>query len=99
MFRNRDSGVQEKIDQLHTELQYLHLEVSRLRSIVRYLVAPVSDQIPILASTAASFDYQWDATPDGNWTVTRPDLTEREPLQILDFYWATSRLVSRKESP
>jgi len=67
------------------EMDYLLMEVSRLRSIVRYLSAGVVNNLPLQRQTHDSFDFQWGETSDGNWTTTRPELKEREPRVLLQY--------------
>jgi 2-polyprenyl-3-methyl-5-hydroxy-6-metoxy-1,4-benzoquinol methylase len=79
--QNRDA----EIANLRYEVDYLLLEVSRLRSLVRHLTAGKADQLPLMAETKESFDFQWDATVDGNWIDTRPELKEREPRIVCEY--------------
>ena len=74
-----------EIETLRYQVDYLLLEVSRLRSLVRHLTAGKTDELPLLAQTRESFEYQWDATPDGNWIDTRPELKEREPRIVCEY--------------
>lgn len=67
------------------EIDYLQLEVSRLRSLVRYLTAGIIHELPIQRQTKDSFDYQWDSTEDGNWIETRPEIKEREPRLVCTY--------------
>ena len=66
-------------------IEYLTLEVSRLRSLVRYLSADAINNLPITYGTRESFDYQWRDSPDGNWPETRPELKLREPGLVTEY--------------
>lgn len=77
--------VDNRIRDLQYSVEYLLLEVSRLRSLVRYLSAEVINTLPITYRTRESFDYQWKDSPDGNWVETRPELKQREPGLVLDY--------------
>lgn len=77
--------VENRIRDMQYSIDYLSLEVSRLRSLVRYLSADVINNLPITYRTRESFDYQWKDSPDGNWIETRPDLKEREPRLVLEY--------------
>lgn len=70
---------------VRAELDYLHLEVSRLRSLVRHLSASRINELPLYAKSRSSFDYQWKDTVDGDWTTNRPELKEREPGLVLRY--------------
>lgn len=79
------SDVHSHIRDMQYTIEYLSLEVSRLRSLVRYLSAETINSLPITYRTRESFDYQWKDSPDGNWIETRPELKQREPLLVLEF--------------
>jgi SAM-dependent methyltransferase len=70
---------------LRHELDYLQLEVSRLRSLVRYMTAGTIHEMPLQMQTRESFDFQWSSMPDGNWIETRPELKEREPKLVVEY--------------
>jgi len=70
---------------LRHEIDYLMLEVSRLRSIVRYLTAQSGTELPLNLDTKESFDFQWSDSPDGDWVKHRPDLKEREPKLVCQY--------------
>ena len=70
---------------MRLQLDYLLLEVSRLRSLIRYLSARRINDFPLQLKTKASFEYQWANTRDGNWFETRPELKEREPGLVLSY--------------
>jgi 2-polyprenyl-3-methyl-5-hydroxy-6-metoxy-1,4-benzoquinol methylase len=70
---------------VRAELDYLHLEVSRLRSLVRHLSAGTINSLPLWSGTRDSFDFQWADTKDGDWTRNRPELKQREPNLVLQF--------------
>ena len=72
-------------DSIRSEIDYLHFEVSRLRSIVRHLAADRINTLPVERDTRESFDYQWSDTPDGDWTKSRPELKERERNSVRSF--------------
>ncbi len=80
-----NSSDQLDIQKMRLQLDYLLLEVSRLRSIIRYLSARRINDFPLQLKTKASFDYQWANTRDGNWVETRPELKEREPGLVLSY--------------
>jgi SAM-dependent methyltransferase len=73
------------VTHLNYEVEYLLLEVSRLRSLVRYLAAGSGQELPLQQQTRESFDFQWDQMPDGNWIETRPELKEREPGLVVQY--------------
>lgn len=77
--------VDQQVRDMQYSIEYLSLEVSRLRSLVRYLSADVINNLPITYRTRESFDYQWRDSPDGNWTETRPELKLREPNLVLEY--------------
>jgi SAM-dependent methyltransferase len=79
------AALRAEIDRLRHESDYLLLEVSRLRSLMRYVTASSSDQIPLQSQTRESFEFQWDSSPDGNWIETRPELKEREPKLVQQY--------------
>jgi 2-polyprenyl-3-methyl-5-hydroxy-6-metoxy-1,4-benzoquinol methylase len=66
-------------------IEYLSMEVSRLRSLVRYLSADVINSLPITYRTRESFDYQWRDSPDGHWTETHPELKLHEPNLVIEY--------------
>lgn len=89
---------EEQAQRMRYEIDYLQLEVSRLRSLVRYLTAGIIHELPIQRQTKDSFDYQWDSTEDGNWIETRPEIKEREPRLVctytgLDPSWFAGKRV------
>lgn len=75
----------QNLRDMQYSIEYLTLEVSRLRSLVRYLSADVINNLPITYRTRESFDYQWRDSPDGNWTETRPELKLREPSLVTQY--------------
>jgi len=77
--------VEQQVLDMQYSIEYLSLEVSRLRSLVRYLSADVINNLPITYRTRESLDYQWQDSPDGNWTDTRPELKLREPGLVLEY--------------
>lgn len=77
--------VEEQVRNMQYSVDYLSLEVSRLRSLVRYLTADGINQLPITYRTRESFDYQWRESPDGNWIETRPELKQREPKLVQEY--------------
>lgn len=78
-------AVENRLRDMQYSVDYLTLEVSRLRSLVRYLSADVINGLPITYRTRESFDYQWRESPDGNWIETRPELKQREPGLVLEY--------------
>lgn len=75
----------DEVQRLRYESDYLQLEVSRLRSLVRHLTAGVIAELPLQNNTRDSFDFQWSSSPDGNWIETRPELKTREPGLVLQY--------------
>ena len=80
-----DPASDNRVRDMQYSIDYLSLEVSRLRSLVRYLSADVINTLPITYRTRESFDYQWKDSPDGNWTETRPELKQREPGLVIEY--------------
>lgn len=74
-----------KLTHLQYQVDYMLLEISRLRSLVRYLAADGIGELPLQLQTRESFDFQWDQMPDGNWIETRPELKEREPKLVVQY--------------
>ena len=74
-----------ELQNMRYELDYLQLEVSRLRSLVRYLAADIVNDMPITQRTKESFNFQWSDSPDGNWVETRPELKVREPGLVCEY--------------
>lgn len=66
----------EKISCLQKESLYLQTEVSRLRSLVRYLVADKITDFPLMTQTRESFHFQWGGTYE-----KMPDPFSLEELQ------------------
>ena len=92
------AAVENGMRDMQYAVDYLALEVSRLRSIVRYLSADVINDLPITYRTRESFDYQWRESPDGDWMDTRPELKQREPGLVVEYTrlpreWFTGRKV------
>jgi 2-polyprenyl-3-methyl-5-hydroxy-6-metoxy-1,4-benzoquinol methylase len=79
------AALEAEVQKLRYEADYLQLEVSRLRSLMRYLTAGSIHQMPLQSDTRQSFDFQWDSSPDGNWIETRPELKTREPGLVLQY--------------
>lgn len=77
--------LEAEVRKLRHESDYLQLEVSRLRSLVRHLTAGVIRDLPMQAQTKDSFDYQWGHTDDGNWMVNHPEIREREPRLVSQY--------------
>jgi 2-polyprenyl-3-methyl-5-hydroxy-6-metoxy-1,4-benzoquinol methylase len=77
--------VDQQVRDMQYSIEYLSLEVSRLKSLVRYLSANLINELPISYRTRESFDYQWRDSPDGNWTETRPELKLREPNLVIKY--------------
>lgn len=67
------------------ELDYLQLEVSRLRSLVRYIGGASVNDFPITQRTKDSFSFQWSDCPDGDWIKSRPELKVREPKLVCQY--------------
>lgn len=84
------------IDAINQQLRYLRLEVSKLSSTARYLVADRINDLPLHMKSMQSFDYQWEGTEDGNWIVTRPELKNTEPLKILEYTQLQSEWFKNK---
>lgn len=83
--QNSSSVAEQNIRDMQYSIEYLTLEVSRLRSLVRYLSADIINNLPITYRTRESFDFQWKDSPDGNWTETRPELKLREPGLVTEY--------------
>jgi len=79
------SSQDNHVQNMQYSIEYLSMEVSRLRSLVRYLSADIINELPITYRTRESFDYQWRESPDGDWTETRPELKQREPRLVLEY--------------
>jgi 2-polyprenyl-3-methyl-5-hydroxy-6-metoxy-1,4-benzoquinol methylase len=75
----------DAVRKLRHEVDYLEIEVSRLRSLMRYVTAGTITQLPLQADTRESFNFQWDQSPDGNWIENRPELKTREPGLVLQY--------------
>jgi len=75
----------DRLTTMRYELDYLQLEVSRLRSLVRYMAGASVNDFPITKLTKDSFSFQWSDCPDGNWIETRPELKEREPKLVCQY--------------
>jgi 2-polyprenyl-3-methyl-5-hydroxy-6-metoxy-1,4-benzoquinol methylase len=74
-----------RVTNMRYELDYLQLEVSRLRSLVRYMAGESMNNFPITQQTRDSFSFQWSDCPDGNWIETRPELKQREPKLVCEY--------------
>ncbi|QEE18732.1 class I SAM-dependent methyltransferase [Youhaiella tibetensis] len=91
-------GLAEEVRKLRYESDYLQLEVSRLRSLVRYLTADIIHDLPMQRQTKDSFDYQWGHTDDGSWIDNHPEIREREPRLVCQYSglprdWFTGKTV------
>lgn len=62
------SALQQRLAELETKTEYLHLEVSKLRSFVRYLIGENVTDLPLYRQTMDSFDFQWQGTVSTGWT-------------------------------
>ena len=60
---------QTKIALLEAQVAYLEYESSRMSSLLRYLAAPVIQELPLTKQTRESFDFQWDKLPKGRWNL------------------------------
>lgn len=83
--RLADAENSPKVQRLVYEVEYLLLEVSRLRSSMRYLLGDRGEELPLQLRTRESFEFQWAEMPDGNWIDTRPELKQREPGLVVEF--------------
>lgn len=79
------SSIEDDVRRLRYESNYLQLEVSRLRSLVRYLTADIIHDLPMQRQTKDSFNYQWASTSDGRWIDNHPEIREREPRLVCEY--------------
>ncbi len=89
--------MRNELRKLRYESDYLQLEVSRLRSLVRYLTADVIHELPMQRQTKESFEYQWASTSDGNWAENHPEIKEREPKLVCQFTGLSSDWFAGKK--
>ena len=73
------------IQLMRYEIDYLLMEVSRLRSIVRYLSADRSTTCRCSGKRTTVLIFNGATRCDGDWTATRPELKEREPRLLCQY--------------
>lgn len=75
----------KKIEALDAKLEYALLEISRLRSLCRYLSAGKVQVMPMVRQTRDSFDYQWtDVSPDAHGVESSSETKQEVAQRVLE---------------
>lgn len=87
--------LRRRTEDLETKTEYLHLEVSKLRSLVRYLAAERIHDLPLLQQTMDSFDFQWQGSVSVGWTPKEVESIKQTVAQYtdLDSTWFSGKRV------
>jgi len=73
------------VQDLRARVEYLELEASRLAALVRQLVGPVFNDLPLARQTWASFDYQWEKLPPGRYNLENQDFRQEAADYVCQF--------------
>lgn len=84
--RKRPSGVpretwdrEERIAYLERVVDYLAWQTTNQAALLRYVAGPVIHDLPIVAETKASFDFQWAKIPTGRYMLENPQFRAEAP--------------------
>lgn len=77
--------LRERLEYTEHVVQYLEWQVSNQASLLRYLVAPVVHDLPIVRETKASFDFQWARIPAGRYMLEHPQFRQEAPGNVCQF--------------
>ena len=77
-----DNGALSKYKE---RIDYLEYEVSRLSSLVRFLSAPVINDLPYANQTRSSFDFQWDKIPLGRFNIKNEKFRQEAAGHVCEF--------------
>ena len=77
--------LRERLEYTEQVVQYLEWQVSNQAALLRYLVAPVVHDLPIVRETKASFDFQWAKIPVGRYMLENPQFREEAPGNVCQF--------------
>lgn len=75
----------ERIRRLEGIVEYLELEASRMASILRFVAAPVINELPYTKQTYESFDFQWDKLPPGRYNLENEDFRKEAAGYVCQF--------------
>lgn len=90
--RPRPSGVpretwprDERIEYLERVVDYLLWQTTNQATLLRHLAAPVIHDLPIVAQTKASFDFQWGQIPTGRYMLENAEFRREAPGNVCRF--------------
>ncbi|CAA7619100.1 conserved hypothetical protein [Magnetospirillum sp. LM-5] len=83
-FRKR-LGVEKRLSMLEAQVEYLEYELSRNVSLLRYLSAPVINDLPYARQTRSSFDFQWDLLPPGRYNLDNEEFRKDAAGYVCQF--------------
>lgn len=71
--------------ELETRIHYLELEASRMASLLRFLSAPVINDLPLAPQTRSSFDFQWNKLPPGRYNLENAEFRTEAADYVCQF--------------
>jgi SAM-dependent methyltransferase len=80
-----DSSTAARIAYLEEVVRYLDFQVASQASLLRYLSAPVIDDLPQVRETKASFDFQWAEIPTGRYMLENEQFRQEAPGYVCEF--------------
>lgn len=79
------ADLKAEIAELREMVDYLLYENSRMSALLRYVVAPVVKDLPIVQQTRQSFDFQWNKIPTGRFMLGNKDFEQEAPGYVCQF--------------
>src|SRR5262245_49212750 len=76
---------EERMAYLERVVDYLTWQTSNQARLLRYLAAPVIRDLPIVAETKASFDFQWAEIPTGRYMFEDDRFRAEAPGYVCQF--------------
>ena len=75
----------KRVEVLEMVNTYLSYEMSRLSALLRYVSAPIINELPYCRQTRESFDFQWEKLPKGRWNLENEKFREEAPRYVCQF--------------
>lgn len=85
VLKSEEEKIQQKVNDLEKVVRYLEYENSRLSSLMRYIAAPVIQDLPVTRQTRQSFDFQWDKIPEGRFMLSNKEFRKEAPGYVCQF--------------
>jgi 2-polyprenyl-3-methyl-5-hydroxy-6-metoxy-1,4-benzoquinol methylase len=80
-----EQKLSDRVKYLEALTEYLESELSRLSSMLRYVSAPIINDLPFAKQCKDSFDFQWDKLPKGRWNLENDKFRQEAPGLVCQY--------------